>query len=105
VYFVKIDLEGSEGAAPEAMAGLLARSRVKVLVEFWPAGLARSGYGAERLLELLQQLGFRVYEVDEVEACARRADPWRLLERYGVFKALSELNLSLLFVCGHALPR
>jgi hypothetical protein len=75
-------VQGSEGAALEGMAGLLGRCpRVKMIVEFWPAGLARSGYGAEQLLGLLgllRRLGFRVYEVDEVEACVRRADP-RLL--------------------------
>jgi hypothetical protein len=76
-------VQGSEGAALEGMAEVLARCpRLKMLVEFWPAGLARSGYGAERMLGLLQRLGFRVYEVDEVECCARRADPRRLLERY-----------------------
>jgi hypothetical protein len=65
------------------MAGLLARCpRLKMLVEFWPAGLARSGYGAERLFGLLQALGFQVYEIDEVEYCVRRADPPRLLDRY-----------------------
>jgi hypothetical protein len=45
---MKIDVQGSEGAALEGAAGLLGRcARVKVLVEFWPAGLARSGYGAD----------------------------------------------------------
>ena len=40
----------------------------------------QSRYGAELLLGLLQKLGFRLYEVDEVEYCVRRADPRRLLE-------------------------
>jgi hypothetical protein len=88
---------GSEGAALEGRAGLLARSRVKVLVEFWPAGLARSGYGAERLR---RRLGFRAYEIDEVECCVRRADPLRLLERYPV---ASEEGFSYL-LCVKALP-
>jgi hypothetical protein len=82
-WATKADVQGSEGAALEGMAGLLGRcARAKVLVEFWPAGLARSGYGAERLLGLLRRLGFRVYEVEEVEACVRRADPRRLPEQY-----------------------
>jgi hypothetical protein len=82
VVLAKIDVQDYEGAALEGMAGLLTRSRVKVLVGFWPAGLGRSGYGAERLLGLLQRLRFRLYEVDEVEQCVRRADPRRLLDRY-----------------------
>lgn len=66
----------------EGMTAILGRCpRVKMIVEFWPAGLARAGYGAERLLARLTGLGFRMYEVDEVELCVRRADPRRLLER------------------------
>jgi hypothetical protein len=82
VGLAKIDVEGSEGAALEEMAGLLVRCpRLKMLVAFWPAGLTRSGYGAVRLLGLLQRLGFRAYEVGEVEMCIRRTDPRRLLDR------------------------
>jgi hypothetical protein len=68
-------------------------------VEFWPAGLARSGYGAERLLGLLSGLRFQVYEVGEVELCVRRADPRRLLER---FPAYGDGFTNLL--CAKALP-
>lgn len=83
--FIKVDVQGSEGAVLEGMAGLLARlSRVKMIVEFWPAGMARAGYGAERLLARLTGLGFRVYEVDEVEVCVRKADFRRLLGRFPV---------------------
>jgi hypothetical protein len=83
VDFVKIDVQGSEGAAVEGMTGVLAQSpRLKMAVEFWPAGLERSGYGAVRLLARLQALGFRLHEVDEAAFCVRRADPRKLLEAY-----------------------
>jgi hypothetical protein len=83
VDFVKIDVQGSEGVALDGMAGLLSRCpRVKVLVEFWPAGLQRAGYGVERVLGRLGMMGFRCYEIDEVGLAIRRADPRRLLERY-----------------------
>lgn len=83
VDFVKVDVQGSEGAALEGMAGVLGRSpRVKVVTEFWPYGLERAGYGAGRLLGRLAGLGFRGYEVDEAEALVRRADAAQLLARY-----------------------
>lgn len=83
VDFVKMDVQGSEGAVLEGMAGVLGRSRlVKMAFEFWPLGLERAGYGAGRLLTRLGSLGFRLYEVDEAGAGVRRADPGRLLERY-----------------------
>ena len=83
IGFVKMDVQGSEGSALEGMAGLLARSpRVKMMLEFWPFGLARAGYGALRLLDRLRALGFRVYEADEADGSVRKTDPRRLLERY-----------------------
>lgn len=83
VDFVKVDVQGSEGAALDGMAGVLARSpRVKMMVEFWPAGLARSGYGADRLSGRLASLGFRLYEVDEAALIVRRADPRELIARF-----------------------
>lgn len=65
------------------MAGVLARiPRVRLLLEFWPAGLARAGDSGGRVLARLGALGFRVYEVDEEERTVRRADPGRLLDKY-----------------------
>ncbi|VTR91658.1 Methyltransferase, FkbM family OS=Singulisphaera acidiphila (strain ATCC BAA-1392 / DSM 18658 / VKM B-2454 / MOB10) GN=Sinac_2265 PE=4 SV=1: Methyltransf_21 [Gemmata massiliana] len=94
VDFVKMDVQGSEGAALEGMTGLLERSpRVKLLLEFWPLGLERSGYGAARLLDRLQALGFRVYEVDEVQGALRKADPHQLLARYPATEPAGFVNL------------
>jgi hypothetical protein len=65
------------------MAGVLAKSpRVKVVTEFWPHGLERAGYDAERLLSRLAGMGFRLYEIDEAGLCVRRADPRKLVERF-----------------------
>ena len=109
VEFEKV-AEYGPGKAPDALVKIgLCHSRLRdasraeqawqrVIREYPtsdPAGLARSGYGAERLLGLLQRLGFRMYEVDEVECCVRRAGPQRLPERY---PALGEGFTNLLFV-------
>ena len=83
VDFVKMDVQGSEGAAIEGMVGVLAKSpRVKVVTEFWPRGLERAGCDAERMLARLVGLGFRLYEIDEAGLCVRRADPRKLMERF-----------------------
>ena len=85
IDFAKIDVQGFEGAALEGMTALLGRSpRVTMLVEFWPFGLARAGFGAARLLDLLAALAFRVYEADETALAVRKADPARLLAEYPV---------------------
>jgi len=83
IDFVKMDVQGAEGAALEGMAGLLGRSRrAKVMLEFWPFGLVRAGYTAERLLDRLGELGFRLSEADEAERLVRRTDPRALLAEY-----------------------
>ena len=83
VDFVKMDVQGCEGAALEGMAGVLAKSpRVRVVTEFWPHGLERAGYGGERLLGRLAGMGFRLYEIDEAGLAVRRADPRKLIERF-----------------------
>jgi len=96
IDFVKIDVQGSEGGVLEGMAGLIARSpRIKMIVEFWPAGLARCGDIAARVLERLRRFGFRVYEVDEVTQAIRKVDPARLL---ATFPATDEAFTNLLCV-------
>lgn len=83
VDFVKMDVQGAEGMALEGMSGLLSRCpRVKMILEFWPLGLARAGYSAELLLGRLTEMGFRIYEVDERNLTIRRADLRRLLDRH-----------------------
>jgi len=83
VDFIKMDVQGSEGMALEGMTCLLDRCpRMKMILEFWPLGLARAGYRAERLLACLTDLGFRIYEIDERNMAMIRIDPRRLLERF-----------------------
>jgi FkbM family methyltransferase len=82
VDFIKMDVQGSEGAVLEGMVGALSRAtRLKMTMEFWPLGLARAGYGAERLLSRLEGLGFRLYEIEEQTQAVRRTNARRLLER------------------------
>ena len=74
VDLVKMDVQGSEGAALEGMRGLLSRlPRLKLLTEFWPAGLARAGWSAARYLGQLQGHGFRLYALHE-----ERPGLWRV---------------------------
>jgi FkbM family methyltransferase len=62
--FVKIDIQGAEVDALCGLRQLLARSPgVSMLVEFWPSGLANAGVEPRRLLDLLDELGFRVEDI------------------------------------------
>ena len=66
VDFVKIDVQGHELAALRGMERLLqANAAVRVMFEFWPAGLRRADTEPEALLQYLSDLGFTIYSTDD----------------------------------------
>lgn len=66
VDFIKMDIQGAEGTALEGMKGLIrANPQVKIITEFWPLGLERSGTDPTEYLKTLEGFGFEIYEIDE----------------------------------------
>jgi FkbM family methyltransferase len=62
--FIKIDVQGAEAKVVRGASGLLAGSADCILMtEFWPYGLARCGADGLEYLEMLRELGFRLYEL------------------------------------------
>jgi len=78
--FIKIDVQGAEAQVIRGAKGLLAASSDCVLMtEFWPYGLARCGADGLEYLQLLQELGFRLYELGRNLAPVN--EPRALVER------------------------
>ncbi len=66
VNFVKIDIQGYEQKAISGFQKTLARTKnVFLMSEFWPKGLQEAGGGAMEYLQLLADLGFKLYELRE----------------------------------------
>ena len=83
VDFIKMDIQGAEGRALRGMAGLLeSQADVKMITEFWPGGLRRSGIQARGYLDELARLGFRLFEIDEDTETKVAAEPDDLLARF-----------------------
>jgi len=62
--FIKIDVQGAEAKVVRGAGGLLSASSDCILMtEFWPYGLARCGADGFQYLEMLRDLGFRLYEL------------------------------------------
>lgn len=83
VDLVKMDIQGAEGHALEGMQRCLADNPgCRLLIEYWPRGLAACGTPAPALLERLAGLGFRFADVRESERRIVETSPADLRERY-----------------------
>jgi FkbM family methyltransferase len=66
VQFIKLDVQGHEVAALTGMHRLLASSPdVRVLFEFWPAGLRAANTFPEQLIKFFRERGFELYETKD----------------------------------------
>lgn len=66
VNFVKIDIQGYEQNAISGFQKTLKRSQnVFLLSEFWPKGLQEAGGSAHAYLQMLKNLGFTLYTLNE----------------------------------------
>jgi FkbM family methyltransferase len=84
IDFIKMDIQGAEAGALRGMTLLLGDNpQLKILTEFWPAGLTRFGVDPADFLGLLLGHGFRLYQVDEAER-VQSVTPEVLLGRYSV---------------------
>ena len=83
VQFIKLDVQGHEFAALTGMQQVLASSPdVRVLFEFWPAGLRAANESPELLFKFFQERGFLIYELEKGQA--RKLDmPTSLVSKLG----------------------
>ncbi len=83
INFIKMDVEGAEGKVIQGMRSILGKNKdIKVVMEFWPLGINRSGIEPEKHLELISQLGFNIYHINEEEKKAEPVTINKLLEMY-----------------------
>ncbi|HQQ94942.1 MAG TPA: FkbM family methyltransferase [Bacteroidia bacterium] len=62
INFIKMDIQGFEMFAMQGMLKTLDQNQhIRILSEFWPYGLKKSGSSAEAYFHFLRQRGFYVY--------------------------------------------
>lgn len=67
VDFIKIDVEGHEIAVLEGLKNTLNKNNdIKLLVEFNPSLQESAGFKTDKLITVLEDLGFEVFLVDEI---------------------------------------
>lgn len=93
VDVIKMDVQGAEGLVIAGGDETLRRNDVKMLMEFWPAGLRKVGTEPAALLRKLQGLGFQIAVVEGTSA------PWagqtELAAALDASKAVGAQNCSL----------
>jgi FkbM family methyltransferase len=65
IDFIKMDVQGAEGLVLEGAENILKNNNLKIMMEFWPAGLSNMGTDPQRLLTKLQQNGFKISIIDK----------------------------------------
>ena len=60
-----MDIQGSEIMALKGMKKIIERSNsLKMVLEFWPFALEKSGYQPQELISILRDFGFRIFVLE-----------------------------------------
>jgi FkbM family methyltransferase len=93
---IKLDIQGSELHALRGMTGLLRRNPdVIVILELWPRGLRGCGAEPHLVLDLMQELGLKPWQLNPRSGRLQPVDARRLLNRLDPSSALGQLRAVL----------
>ena len=95
VDFIKLDVQGAEGLVVEGAKEILENNNLKLTMEFWPWGIKNLGTDPLKLLHKLQNFGFKIKLVDEINQCTRHIGILRLLKNIKNAKKSDYVNLLL----------
>ncbi len=83
IDLVKMDVEGAEGYVLRGMERELDANReMKIITEFWPYGLQKSGIRPQEFLDSLVDSGFELFRVDERSRLLVRSSPRELTRSF-----------------------
>jgi FkbM family methyltransferase len=93
IQFVKMDVQGAEGRVLLGLQKTLRHSpSCRLIFEFWPQGLVRSGDDPRKVLQLLSLQGFELQLLDEARKELMRVEPEVVLQEFTVEKG-NQTNL------------
>lgn len=96
IDFIKLDIQGFEYQALSGSKKTISKQKnLKMITEFWPYGLAKSGDSANKLLSLLKELGFKLFIIPELgkKLVQVRAKGLRLILREGERESFEHTDL------------
>jgi len=80
---VKMDIQGAEALALQGMRRTLTENaEIRLMIEYWPWGLAQAGGDPRSVLRSIRAMGFRIFEIDDHAAHGRpESDDDRMASR------------------------
>lgn len=98
INVIKIDTDGAEVSVLKGMTKILKNNKkIKLLIEFWPAGFGIFGSSGQEYLNLLRSLGFRIYEINEKLGHIKEVSDKYLLTKYSSDKVNYKLKHTNLY--------
>lgn len=97
IDLLKIDVQGWEGYVLQGAKNQVLPMTRKIVFEFWPTGLNKSGFGngcaRQKLFDLLEDAGFTFYDLREEENRVVLTNREELFSRYPVKEDASTENI------------
>src|SRR2546422_9875468 len=63
---VKMDIQGAEALALQGMRRTLTENaEIRLMIEYWPWGIAQAGGEPRSVLRAIRAMGFRIFEIDD----------------------------------------
>jgi FkbM family methyltransferase len=82
IDLIKIDTQGAEGLVLRGMPGLLKKNALKIIIEFWPPGLKKFNISSQEFFNLIQEHGFKIFNINEQKKAVEPAKLEALLKIY-----------------------
>jgi len=73
IDFIKMDVQGAEGLIVDGAGEILKQDELKIMMEFWPAGLNNLGTEPLELVYKLRGFGFKIKVIDKATRCLQPA--------------------------------
>lgn len=80
VDLIQMDTQGSEGLILDGAKKIIGNNKLKIIMEFWPYGLNNMGTDALGLLKRLENYGFKIGLINEVDKCISYWLPEKIVE-------------------------
>jgi len=83
IDLIKMDIQGAEMSAFRGMLNCIKKNKeIIIITEFWPHGLKSFGFDPNNFLQLLNQYGFKIFNINEKKRRVEGITSTKLIQLY-----------------------